>query len=186
MNFRTRLVTSTLVTVSLVALATGCTDATTSGEATSSPQAAETTGTPSAPASPTVDPVAQEEVTPEVGSPEAINVCSDALYYFYLDGMFNGRFNLDNVRVEGTRYVFENQSANYDYFPGYPYTDPDVVPYVDSLIADDNADIWCEQNGDTFNVGFVGGTSQTGVTMSDLKAQFEAADYEIRKLEGLV
>lgn len=182
MDFRTRLAMASLTAVATITLVSGCADAETVVEATPTPSPAEST---SAPAIPTAGPSAQGSPAPEIGSPEAISACGDALYYLYLDGNFNARFNLNDVRIEGSRYVYENQSANYNYFPGYPYADPDVAAYVDTLVEDDNADAWCEQDGDTFNVGFVDGDSKTGVTMAELKTEFDAAAYEIRKLEGL-
>lgn len=182
MDFRNRLAMTSLTAVAIVTLASGCTGAETITEPMPPPSPTEAISVPEVP---TAGPAEQESPAPEVGSPEAISVCGDALYYFSLDGMFNGRFNLDNVTVEGGRYTFENLSSNYDYYPGYPYADPDVAAYVDTLIADDNADVWCEQEGDTFNVGFVDGDSRAGVTMDELKTEFDAAAYEIRKLEGL-
>lgn len=123
---------------------------------------------------------------PEVGSDEAISVCGDALYYFYLDSTFNDRFNLDDVRVEGNRYVFENQGANYDYPPGHPYaSDPELAAYVDTLVVDNDTDIWREQEGETFNVGFVDGESQLAVTMAQLQQQFDVADQRVREFQGL-
>ncbi|MGO2750439.1 MAG: hypothetical protein ACTIA6_10355 [Pseudoclavibacter sp.] len=182
MDLRTRLAMTSLTAGAIVMIASGCTDTETVDGTTTPPSPVETT---SAPTVPTAGPNEQEAPPPEVGSAEAISVCGDALYYFYLDGNFNARFNLNDVRVEGNRYVYENQSGNYNYFPGYPYADPDVAAYVDTLIEDDNADIWCEQNGDTFNVGFVDGNSRNGATIAELKTDFDAAAYEIRKLEGL-
>ncbi len=182
MDFRTRLALTSLTAGAIVTLASGCTDAETVNEPTPPPSPVETTFAPTVP---TAGPAEQVTPTPETGSPEAISICGDALYYFNLDGNFNARFNLNDVRVEGNRYIYENQSSDYDYPPGYPYADPDVAAYVDTLVDDDEADAWCEQDGDTFNVGFIDGDSQSGVTMAELKAEFDAAAYEIRKLEGL-
>lgn len=172
------------VLVSSALLLTGCVG---DGDAESDTSTIEGEGVTES-STPTVTPAGTPEAStaPSVGSPEAIDTCGDALSYFYLDGTFNDRFNLDDVRVEGTRYVFENQSEYYDFAPGHPYaSDPEIGAYVDTLVTDNDADIWCEQSGTTFNVGFVGGESAMGVTMGDLQKEFSAADLEIRKLLGL-
>ncbi len=187
MSFRLR-VASGLVLFGLTGSLVACTQGGSVDEPEDTSASAAAESAPSSGSSGALEATATPEASspPEVGSAAAISVCGDALYYFYLDSTFNDRFNLDDVRVEGNRYVFENQSANYDYLPGHPYaSDPELAAYVDTLVVDNDADIWCEQEGETFNVGFVDGESQMAVTMADLQRQFDVADQKVREIQGL-
>lgn len=187
MSFRLR-VASGLVLFGLTGSLVACTQGGSVDEPKGASEPSAVQSAPPSGSSSTLEATATPEAPapPEVGSDEAISVCGDALYYFYLDSTFNDRFNLDDVRVEGNRYVFENQSANYDYLPGHPYaSDPELAAYVDTLVVDNDADIWCEQEGETFNVGFVDGESQMAVTMVQLQQQFDVADQKVREFQGL-
>lgn len=159
------------VSVALLLLS-GCTATELEGTPTQTPQP-----TPSS----TEATAADVEDSGASSKAELIDLCSDALYYWYPDGTYNHRFSTDRVSVEGDTFVFHNNLLYGDY--NDVQANDEVRAYYDALVEDNDADIWCVANDDdTFDMGIADGISVENMTMEEAQEHRLATQFEITRL----